>query len=62
MTRAAQQIIQSFESLPEEDKHDVLIELLRSPIEAGYTSPSDEELLLSADQIFLEYDEREAQE
>jgi hypothetical protein len=61
MTRAAQHLIQSFESLPEEDKHDVLVELLRIPIEAGYTSPSDEELLDAAEQIFLGYDEREAQ-
>ena len=62
MTRAAQQLIQSFESLPEKDQHDVLVELLRFPIEAGYTSPSDEELLYSADQIFLKYDELEAQD
>lgn len=62
MTRAAQQLIQSFESLPEEDQREVLVELLRFPIEADYTSLSDEELLSSADQIFLEYDEREAQE
>jgi hypothetical protein len=62
MTRAAQQLIQSFESLPEEDQREVLVELLRFPIEAGYPSPSDEELLYSADQIFLGYDEREAQD
>lgn len=62
MTKAAQQLIQSFESLPEEDQREVLVELLRFPIETGYPSSSDEELLHSADLIFLEYDEREAQE
>lgn len=61
MTKAAQELIQSFEDLPVKDQHEVLIELLRLPIDAGYSLPSDEDLLYSADQIFLEYDEREAQ-
>jgi hypothetical protein len=61
MTKAAQELLQSFEVLAEEDQREVLVELLRLPLEAGYTSPSDDELLYSADQIFLEYDEREAQ-
>lgn len=55
MTKAAQELLQSFEVLTEEDQREVLVELLRLPLEAGYTSPSDEELLYSADQIFLEY-------
>ena len=62
MTKAAQELIQSFEFLHEEDQREVLIKLLRLPIEAAYTSPSDDELRYSADQVFLEYDEREAQE
>ncbi|HKH49483.1 MAG TPA: hypothetical protein VKM72_32870 [Thermoanaerobaculia bacterium] len=62
MTKAAQKLIESFEVLTEEDRHEVLVELLRQPIEAGYGSPAEEELRYSADQIFLEYDEREARE
>ncbi len=62
MTKAAQKLIQTFEVLPEEDQREVLIELLRLPIEAAYGSPSDAELRHSADQIFLQYDEFEAQE
>lgn len=62
MTKAAQKLIQSFEVLTEEDRHEVLVELLRQPIEAGYGAPSEEELRYSADQIFLEYDECEARE
>jgi hypothetical protein len=46
--------------LAEEDQREVLIELLRVPLEADYSVPSDEELRYSADQIFLGYDEREA--
>lgn len=62
MTKEAQDLIQSFEILPEEDQREVLIELLRLPLEADYTAPSEDELRYSADQIFLEYDEREAQD
>lgn len=62
MTKAAQQILRSFETLAEEDQREVLIELLRFPIEADYSAPSDDELLYSADQIFLEYDRREARD
>jgi hypothetical protein len=56
MTKAAQKLIHSFEVLTEQDQREVLIELLRLPIEADYQSLSDDELLYSADQIFLEYD------
>ncbi len=62
MTRAAQQLIRNFETLAEEDQREVLVELLRVPVDAGYSAPSDDELRYSADQIFLEYDEREAQD
>jgi hypothetical protein len=62
MTRAAQQLIQTFEALPVQDRQEVLVELLRMPLEAGYPAPSDEELLSSADEIFRGYDEREAQD
>ena len=61
MTTAAQNLIQSFEVLTEQDQREVLIELLRWPIEVDYQPLSDDDLRHSADQIFLEYDEREAQ-
>ena len=62
MTKAARQLLRSFETLAEEDQHEVLVELLRVPVDAGYSAPSDDDLLYSADQIFLQYDEREAQD
>lgn len=62
MTKAAQQLLRNFETLAEEDQREVLVELLRVPVEAGYPAPSDEDLRYSADQIFLGYDEREAQD
>ena len=60
MTKAAQQLLHTFETLGEEDQREVLTELLRMPLEIDYSAPSDDDLLYAADQIFLEYDEREA--
>ncbi len=62
MTRAAKQVIDSFEALPEQDKQDVLAQLLRRLIDSPYAPPTDEELTHAADSVFQEYDRREAQE
>ncbi|HYU35958.1 MAG TPA: hypothetical protein VEW48_27685 [Thermoanaerobaculia bacterium] len=61
MTKAAQQLLRSFETLDEEDQREVLTKLLRVPLDANYPAPSDDDLRYAADQIFLEYDEREAE-
>ena len=61
MTNAARQLIASFEALPEQEKHEVLGQLLRRLMEKPYGSPSDEELTGVADLIFQDYDQREAQ-
>ena len=60
MTNAAQQFLRSFNALPKTDQHDVLVQLLRMPIEADYAAPSDEDLVHDADEIFLELDKRES--
>ena len=59
MTEAAQLFLRSFKALPQPDQHDVLVSLLRLPIEAEYSMPSDDELLYVANQIFLELDRTE---
>lgn len=61
MTKVSQQLIASFEALPEGDKHEVLVQLLRCIIGAPYASPSDEELTQAADLVFQDYDRHEAQ-
>lgn len=58
MTNAARQFLRSFQALPKTDQHDVLVELLRLPIEADYAAPSDEEFVRAADEVFLELDKR----
>ena len=59
MSKAAQDFLRSFKALPPSDQHDVLVQLLREPIEAGYESPSDDQLIAAADLVFLEYDRAE---
>ena len=61
MTNAARKLIDSFEALPEQEKHEVLGQLLRRLMDSPYGSPSDEELTGVSDLIFKEYDRREAQ-
>ena len=59
MTNAAQDFLRSFKALPPSDQHDVLVQLLREPIEASYEAPSDDQLVAAADLVFLEYDRAE---
>jgi hypothetical protein len=59
MTKAAQDFLRSFKALPQSDQHDVLVSLLRLPIEAEYAAPSDEELVFAASEVFLELDKAE---
>jgi hypothetical protein len=60
MTHAAQQILESFETLPEPDKQEVAAAILRSALDRDLPSLQDEELTLAADQVFLELDRRES--
>ena len=59
MTEAAQRFLRSFNALPQPDQHDVLVSLLRLPIEAEYSTPADDELIYAADQVFLELEKAE---
>ena len=59
MTKAAQDFLRSFKALQPSDQHDVLIHLLREPIETGYEAASGEQLVAAADLVFLEYDRAE---
>jgi hypothetical protein len=61
MTNATRQLLDSFEALPEEEKHEVLVQLLQRLIGTSYSSPSDNELSHVADLVFREYDRDEAQ-
>ena len=59
MTEAAERFLRSFKALPKPDQHDVLVSLLRLPLEADYLAPSDDELTHVAEQVFLAFDQAE---
>ena len=61
MTNAAQELIDSFEALQEQEKHEVLAQLLRRLMDSPYSLPTDEELTQAADLVFQEYDRHESQ-
>ena len=59
MTRAAQKVLDTFETLPEEDKKELAAEILRRTSAEDYEDLDDSALTLAADQVFLELDRRE---
>ena len=59
MSQAVKTIIECFEALPEPDKEAVVVEILRRVTTAPYPALEDEDLILAADQVFLELDRRE---
>ena len=61
MTKAAQQLLSVFNTLPKKAQKEVLVSLLRLPIEVPYTAPTDEQMRRAADAVFLEIDHKEAQ-
>ena len=59
MTRATQKLLDEFEALPDEDRAEVVAELLRRTAFAPHDLPQDDDLVASADQLFVELDRRE---
>ena len=59
MTDGVKSVLEAFESLPESEREEVLAELIRRAAHGDHGSPTDEELVQSADRVFLEYDRSE---
>ncbi|MBV5308959.1 hypothetical protein [Chromatium okenii] len=59
MIATAQQFISMFKALPANAQKEVLLNLLRLPIEIPDDAVADEELRIAADTLFLELDHRE---
>ncbi len=62
MTDAARRIVETFEALPEEDRQTVVVEILRRTAADVYPALEDKDLVLAAEQVFLELDRREQEE
>ena len=54
MTEAAKKLLDTFDSLPEAARRDVLLEILRRAALAEHESPSDDDLVAAADEVFLD--------
>lgn len=60
MSTSAQNIIDSFEQLPESEKLQVASEIIRRTARLKLPPLSDEELTIVAEELFLELDKRES--
>jgi hypothetical protein len=59
MTQAARKLLEEFDALHEEERAEVLTELLRRVALARHALPDSDDLVSAADQIFLELDQCE---
>ncbi|MCI0419995.1 MAG: hypothetical protein L0387_13735 [Acidobacteria bacterium] len=60
MGTTVQDLLQSFEGLSEAEKKEVASEILRRSAKFEILPLSDEELVLNAEELFLELDRRES--
>ena len=59
-TASVQRLLDSFEGLLDTEKREVAAEIMRRTIELDLPILTDEELVLSAEGLFLELDQRES--
>jgi hypothetical protein len=62
MSTAVQQILESFERLPETDQREFVSIILRRAVEMEMLPPSDQEFTWIAEELFLELDREEEQD
>lgn len=62
VTADAKHVIENFESLPDQEKIEVLAEIIRLSRDIEYPEMAEDELRSAADHVFLDYDRREAAE
>ena len=60
MTKCVEQLLKSFEQLPEAEKRELASEIIKRSLTFDLPELSDESLLLTADQIFLQLDKEES--
>jgi hypothetical protein len=59
MTAAAEHIVEDFEALPDPERRQVLAQILKIASQMDYGPITDEELLASADEVFVMFDREE---
>ncbi|MEX2310620.1 MAG: hypothetical protein WD738_23840 [Pirellulales bacterium] len=60
MTQAVEQLLLAFDAMSDAEKHIAAVEVLRRAWPKGIPELSDESLVATADELFLELDAREA--
>lgn len=60
MTKSVEQLLKSFEQLPEAEKRELASEIIKRSLRLDLPELSDETLLLTADQTFLQLDKEES--
>lgn len=55
-------LLKSFDLLPEDEKHQAAREILLRSLELSSAPLADEELVLNAEQVFLDLDRRESED
>lgn len=60
MSTSVQRILDSFDQLPEAEKRELASEILRRAVKFDLPPLTDEELVLNAEELFLELDRRES--
>ncbi len=60
MTTAVQNLLRNFELLPKTEKQQFAWEVIRRSVRFDLPPISDEEMILSAEELFLELDRRES--
>lgn len=62
MGTPAENVIATFDRLPDEEKQAVATAILRRTLQIDFPPVSDDELVLSAEETFLQLDRREAED
>jgi hypothetical protein len=62
MSPSIQNILNTFDHLPDADKQVIAAEILRRTLNYQLPPLSDDELVLQAEELFLELDRREAED
>lgn len=62
MTAAAQQLVESFDHVPDPEKRSVASEILHRFVQLDLPPLSDDDLVMNAEEVILELDRREAVE
>lgn len=60
MTTLAQEILRNFDQLPDTEQQKVALEILKRIVHSDFPPLEDQDLVLSAEEIFLSLDQQES--